>query len=49
MKIIIATGFLASAADGSLSTMRVGTRKAIREDAGFEFGRLVDVVDVDAA
>ena len=49
MNVIIATAFLASAADGALSTLRVGPRKAIRGDAGFEFGRPVDVVDADAA
>ena len=50
MKLIIATGFFASAADGALSIMRVGPRKAIRGgDVGFEFGRAIDVVDVDAA
>ena len=49
MKLIIATGFLASTADGALSTMRVGRRKAIRGHTGFEFGRPVDVVDADAA
>ena len=47
MKILIATGFFASAANGALSTLRVGPRKAIRADAGFEFGRPVDVVDHD--
>ena len=49
MKLLIVTGFFASAADGALSTMRVGSRKAIRGDNAFEFGRPVDVVDTDAA
>ena len=49
MKLIIATGFFASTANGALSTMRVGPRNAIRGNAGFEFGRPVDVVDSDAA
>jgi hypothetical protein len=46
MKFIIVTGFFASAADGALSTMRIGPKKAIRGHAGFEFGRPVDDVDV---
>ena len=49
MKLLIVTGFFASAADGALSTMRVGPRKAIRGDHGYEFGRPVDVIDADAA
>ncbi|KAI2508261.1 hypothetical protein MHU86_6190 [Fragilaria crotonensis] len=49
MKFIIVTGFFASAVNGALSTMRLGPRKAIRGHAGFEFGRPVDDVDVDAA
>ena len=49
MKFIIITGFFASAVDGALSTMRLGPRKATRGHAGFEFGRPVDHVDVDAA
>jgi hypothetical protein len=49
MKFVVITGFFASAADGALSTMRLGPRKAIRGHADFEFGRPVDNVDVDVA
>ena len=48
MKFVIVTGFFASTANGALSTMRLGPRKAIRGH-GFEFGRPVDDIDVDAA
>ncbi|KAI2495814.1 hypothetical protein MHU86_18700 [Fragilaria crotonensis] len=49
MKFIIVTGFFASAADGALSTMRIGPKKAIRGHVDFEFGRPVDDVDVHEA
>ncbi|KAI2507841.1 hypothetical protein MHU86_6621 [Fragilaria crotonensis] len=51
MKLMIAIGFLTLAtADGALSTMRVGPRKAtIRGKDTFEFGRPVDGIDVHAA
>lgn len=49
MKLIVIIGFFISNADGALSTMRVGSRKAIRGKDAFEFGRPVDDIDVYAA